>query len=80
MNSYTFWDKTFSYYIITNTPGTVTSGLLDVNDQDFSWNTAAVDGAGNRLFPNGLYTVTVWAYDFLGNYTVARESVIVDNP
>jgi hypothetical protein len=74
-----FWDKTFSYYVITNTDGTGEFGKIDVAAQDYGWNTAAVDDSGNRIFPDGLYIVYVTAYDFMGNCTQAKDTVMVRN-
>jgi len=74
-----FWDKTFSYYVITNTDGTGKFGKIDVTAQDYGWDTAAVDDSGNRIFPDGLYTIYVTVYDFIGNCTQAKDTVIVKN-
>ena len=75
----TNWSKVFCYYIITNTDGTGEFNFIDPAAQDFAWNTNAKDGTGKSIYPNGRYYVTVTAYDYLGNYTVVRETVIVEN-
>lgn len=74
-----FWDKTFSYYIITNTDGTGEFGIIDISAKDYAWNTAEVDASGNPKFPDGLYSITVTAYDFLGNCSKAMDTVRVGN-
>lgn len=75
----TFWDKTFSYYVITNTDGTGEFGKVDISARDYAWNTAEVDVSGNPKFPDGLYSITITAYDFLGNYSRATDTVRVRN-
>ncbi|MFB0564963.1 MAG: peptidoglycan DD-metalloendopeptidase family protein [Candidatus Aminicenantaceae bacterium] len=72
-------DKVFSYYIITNTDGTGEFGKIDLSAQDYAWNTAAVDASGNPRFPDGQYTITVKAWDFLGNCSMASDIVEVRN-
>jgi len=77
-----FWDKTFSYYIITNTPGTEETDELkkvDITQDQLAWNTAELDEHGNPRFPNGIYTIIVTAYDFKGNSSSASDSVLVKN-
>ncbi len=76
---YTFWDKMFSYYVITNSDGTGEFGKIDPSAADYAWNTAELDEAGNPRFPNGLYTITVTAYDFLGNHRTVSDTVMVKN-
>lgn len=66
----------YSWYLITNTDGTGKFGEIRVADQNYAWNTSAKDESGSRLFPRGLYTITVKVYDFIGN--VARESEVVE--
>ncbi len=77
-------EPNFHYYIITNTDGTGEFGTINVYDhcllyQSYAWNTSALDEQGNRKFPDGLYTITVAAYDFKGNKTVAQDMVRVEN-
>jgi hypothetical protein len=79
---YDFWNKTFSYYIITNAPETAETGELqkiDIAQGNLAWNTAELDESGNPRFPNGLYIITVIAYDALGNSSSASDIVLVGN-
>lgn len=79
---YDFWDKTFSYYIITNAPETAATDELqkiDIAYQNLSWNTAELDESGNPRFPDGLYIITVIAYDAVGNSSSASDAVLVGN-
>ncbi len=75
-------DKAFSYYIITNTPGTEEtdeSSKIDIAHGRLAWNTAERDEFGNFRFPDGLYVITVIAYDFMGNSSSASDTVMVEN-
>jgi hypothetical protein len=72
-------DKTFCYYIITNTDGTGEFQKIDISAGEYGWDTEALDRSGKRLFPDGLYFITVTAYDFLGNISVANDTVTVLN-
>jgi hypothetical protein len=79
---YDFWNKTFSYYIITNAPEPAAADELqkiDIAYQNLAWNTAELDESGNRRFPDGLYIITVIAYDALGNSSSASDAVLVGN-
>jgi hypothetical protein len=73
------YDKIFSYYVITNTDGTGEFGEIKVTDQNYAWNTSAKDENGNPQFPNGLYTIDVTAFDFMGNAAGESEVVQVEN-
>ena len=73
------FDKFFSYYVITNTASMLDANGDNAPDKAYAWNTAATDEAGQPLFPNGLYTITVTAYDALGNSTTASDQVRVEN-
>ncbi len=73
------WSKVSCYYIITNTDGTDKSGELKPSDRNFSWQTDSAGADGTRLYPDGLYRITVRAYDSRGNCATASESVWVDN-
>jgi len=73
------YDKTFSYYIITNTRGDGTPREITPGDAGNAWNTAAVDKKGNALYPNGEYEIRVRAEDFKGNSAKAAMTVIVKN-
>ena len=73
------FDKIMSYYVITNTAGTLNANGDNLPDKDHAWNTAATDETGQPRFPNGLYTITVTAYDAAGNSTTASDQVHVEN-
>jgi murein DD-endopeptidase MepM/ murein hydrolase activator NlpD len=77
-----FSNKTLSYYIITNTPGTAIQNdpkFIDCSDNGFAWNTAEKDELGNPRFPDGVYTITVTAYDSIGNRSTVSDIVRVRN-
>lgn len=78
-NDQTFGDKVFSYYIITNTDGTGTFNDFPFSDEAFCWDTLATDPEGVPLFPDGEYTITVTAYDFMNHATTKTETIRVDN-
>ncbi|UCH94550.1 MAG: hypothetical protein JSV88_30380, partial [Candidatus Aminicenantes bacterium] len=67
----------YQYYIITNTDGSGEFGKVNESWKNFAWITGARDESGNRLFPDGLYTITVTAYDFMGNHTTVSDMVEV---
>jgi hypothetical protein len=74
------WSQTkTTYYVVTNLPSPARTGWLTPDDAALSWNTAATDAAGRRRFPDGEYTVGVWAQDFKGNSAFRTEQVRVDN-
>ncbi len=73
------YDKIISYYVITNTAGVLDEQGLNLPDKDYAWNTAATDEMGQPLFPNGLYTITVTAYDAAGNSTTISDQARVEN-
>jgi len=70
------------YYIITNTPGTeppdVPQGIA-IAQRDYAWNTAEKDAYGTPRFPDGLYTITVTAYDSSGHRCTVSDQVMVAN-
>ena len=72
-------NKTYCYYIITNTDGTGDFGLIDPSAADFSWDTTETGNQGDPIFPNGMYTITITAYDFKGNSTSVSDVVMVEN-
>jgi len=75
-------DRLPEYYIITNTPGTaspVEPKFIDCSDGDFAWNTAEKDERGNPRFPDGVYIISVIAYDFIGNHSSVSDTVQVRN-
>ncbi len=73
------WTKVYCYYIITNTNGKDEAGEVKPSDRNYSWKTDSTSQDGTPLFPDGLYTVTVHAFDPAGNQATASESVRVDN-
>jgi Peptidase family M23 len=73
------WSKVSCYYIITNTDGTGKPGEVVASDGKYSWKTDSTGSDGTRLYPDGKYTVTVRAYDAMGNCTTASEAVTLDN-
>ena len=74
----TGWDKIFSYYIITNTDGTGTFDGFPFSDEACCWDTTATL-RGAPLYPDGEYTITVTAYDYMGNKTTKTGKVRVEN-
>jgi Peptidase family M23 len=73
------WSKIACYYVITNTDGTGEAGEVNPSDRNYSWKTDSTSSDGTPVFPDGLYTVTVHAFDPAGNQAIASESVRVDN-
>ena len=73
------YGPSFFYYIITNINGRKECCKNFDAYQDCAWNTAALDRNGKPLFPDGLYVVTVKAYDNKGNFSTASDSVRVRN-
>lgn len=74
-----FWNKTFSYYILTNTDGMGGVGMIDPAAGNYCWQTAAVDSSGKAMFPDGLYRIAVTACDSAGNCSTATDEVRVQN-
>ena len=71
--------RTYSYYILTNTGAINSSGEIKPSDSQKTWRTAAVNRKGERLFPDGRYTVRISAWDSVGNRSTRRMSVEVRN-
>ena len=71
-------DKEFSYYIITNTDGTGVFDGFPFSDEACCWDTTATL-RGAPLYPDGEYTITVIAYDYMGNKTTKVDRVRVHN-
>ena len=72
-------DKDFAFYNITNIKE---SGGFDLDNnsyKDCAWNTAELDANNNPVFPNGEYVITVRAFDFMGNFSTEKDTVIIDN-
>lgn len=70
------WQHVNSYYFLTHGNG---STRVDVADASRAWNTSARDAAGERLFPDGSYTITVRAADAAGNTSQISTTVEVRN-
>lgn len=75
----TSWDRSFSYYIVTNCSGQQSPGEVNISDKDYCWDTTAFDANGQPVFPNGTYEITVTAYDFTGHSSSQTVTVTVDN-
>lgn len=73
------WNRFVSHYIITNSNGSGNLEPGEVGDWKNSWNTAAADEQGESLYPDGLYLIRVFAWDYAGNVSVAESTVLVDN-
>jgi murein DD-endopeptidase MepM/ murein hydrolase activator NlpD len=61
---------------VTSTDG---DGVIEASDQLQSWETTAQDAGGKPRFPNGLYTVTVRAWDLKQNRATRTATVRVAN-
>lgn len=73
------WNKMFSFYVLTNTDEIGNFGMIDPAAGVFAWHTAEKDELGNPKFPDGLYKITVTAYDSTGNSSTASDDVRVMN-
>jgi murein DD-endopeptidase MepM/ murein hydrolase activator NlpD len=62
---------------VTNTDG---DGAIEAADELHTWDTAERDAAGKPRFPNGLYRVTVRAWDLAGHRAERTATVRVANP
>jgi hypothetical protein len=69
-------ERVFHYYLITNGTGATSLKLADGAQ---AWDTAARDAAGQRLFPDGQYIITVRAADEAGNVAQHVDTVEVRN-
>ena len=67
------------YFVLTNSDGIHPIGVVRPADAAHAWRTAADDEAGERLFPNGRYTVRVTAWDSVGNRATRTRRVVVRN-
>ncbi len=72
------YDKYFTHYIITNAREDL-SGIIDPSDGQLAWDTQAQDQNGQPLYPNGVYTIRVTAYDTNENATTVEDQVQVRN-
>jgi hypothetical protein len=74
-----WWQRPFSFYTLTNAPSDGGPRPLARPDAEGSWRTDALDEHGERLFPDGDYTLTVRAWDSAGNQAERSETVKVRN-
>jgi len=75
-----YWDKVFSYYVITNCPGGQSPPEVNIPDRNYCWDTAALDPNGLPIIPNGIYDIMVTAYDFAGHSASKTMTVAVKQP
>lgn len=73
------WNRFVSHYIITNSDGSGNYEPGEVGNRAGSWDTAALNGQGESLYPDGLYMIRAYAWDYSGNEAVAESLVVVDN-
>ncbi len=75
------YNARFSFYVITNSDGRESDGFreLDPADREHAWRTVALDRDGAPAFPNGVYRITVTAFDSRGNASHRSETVRVQN-
>jgi hypothetical protein len=69
----------FLYYIITNMDGRKECCKIFDVYSNYAWETSDLDREGRPLFPDGIYTIVVKAYDSSGNYSAASDTVRVRN-
>ena len=72
-------DISYAFYNITNNDGTGEFQSLYSSYKNYSWDTESVDANGDPVYPNGIYTITVTAYDFKGNSTSLSDVVLIEN-
>jgi hypothetical protein len=74
------YNQRWGYYIITNSDGAEPGPhTIDEIDPRRAWRTAATDGMGRRRYPDGLYEITVRAFDSSGNMASRAGRVRVAN-
>jgi murein DD-endopeptidase MepM/ murein hydrolase activator NlpD len=61
---------------VTSTDG---DGIIEPSDRLQAWETVERDAAGKPRFPDGVYTVTVRAWDLKGNRAARSATVRVEN-
>ncbi len=61
------------YYVLTN------SSNGTINDRRGFWDTDSVDDEGDPIFPDGVYKVKVYAYDYYGNRRTRSIQVLINN-
>lgn len=69
----------FPRYQVLRVSRTDGDGQISPLDRNQCWDTAARDRAGNPLWPDGEYTVTVCAWDIAGNLGFDEQTVRVRN-
>ena len=74
------YDKTLSYYIITNCAGDKPPQTVNTVDGNHCWRTGARNTEGVPLFPDGEYAISIEATDFAGNRAEQTFRVNVRNP
>ena len=72
-------DSFFPYYQVLRVTKTDGDGKIEPEDAKECWDTTALDKAGKPLWPNGQYSVNVYAWDLLGNQGIAGAIVQVKN-
>jgi hypothetical protein len=68
-----------SYYVMTNSAGINPMGEVDPSDSQHSWRTGAVNNTGERIFPDGTYTIWITAWDSVGNRSTYRTRIELRN-
>jgi hypothetical protein len=74
-----WWRRPFSFYTLTHAPMEGLPRPLARADTQGRWRTNALNERGERLFPDGDYTLTVRAWDSAGNRAERSETVKVRN-
>ncbi|HUV03978.1 MAG TPA: peptidoglycan DD-metalloendopeptidase family protein [Armatimonadota bacterium] len=69
----------FPFYQVLRVTKTDDDGKITPRDAPECWDTAALDGAGKPLWPDGQYSVNVYAWDIAGNRAVVGATVQVKN-
>ena len=72
-------DSYFPYYQVLRVTKTDGDGKITPGDAKECWDTTALNKAGKPLWPNGQYSVNVYAWDLAGNQGVAGAIVQVRN-
>jgi murein DD-endopeptidase MepM/ murein hydrolase activator NlpD len=69
----------FPYYQVLRVTKTDGDGKIEPKDATECWDTTALDSAGRPLWPDGRYSVNVYAWDTAGNRAVVGATVQVKN-
>ena len=76
----TFFDPgSFPRYQILRVTKTNGDGKISAQAENKCWDTDAKDKLGRPLWPNGRYSVNVYAWDIAGNRAVIGAKVLVNN-